>query len=432
MQQEFDALELVEDLACEFAPRVRAKKIQVTSFFEPNLPRKLVGDVHLIQSSMRSMALRALEELNSGAIVFEVLEDLAGSTSTVRFALTDPRAGLSEREIEDFRQKVLSTPDGAGTCAQAMAQLNAELKYDEKVIGRGTRMYFQLTLSPGSSSWVDFPLTQKMRATKFFLVANDPYPNRSIQRYCRHHGLQMEGAPTATESLTVLAKAATGRKFDILGVAPPIEDMSPYELLKEVRASDHLSQTPMVYIAEHQDEDERKRAFDAGFNAVLEKPFRKTALFECLANLVGTADTKSDPTVILIVDDNPVNQRVAMFQVRQLGYEGRCVGNGKEAFQAVESGEFAAVLMDLQMPVMDGIEATAKIRARERSSGRYTPIVALTANAELEDQAMVAGCDYFLVKPASKDDIATAFAKAFQRSKSNTAAEDQSKRGCLG
>jgi CheY-like chemotaxis protein len=219
----------------------------------------------------------------------------------------------------------------------------------------------------------------------------------------------MEGSPTASESLTVLGNAAICEPFDIIGIAPPIEDMSSIDLAKTIRSSDPLSGVKMFYVAEQNCSDEIDRAMAAGFDATIERPFRKDDLFMTLAGLVGMKTFKQACPVVLIVEDNAVNQKVETFIMRLLGFESLTVSNGKEALEALEQREFVAVLMDLQMPVMDGIEATRIIRQRERK--KHIPIIALTANSDWKEDAMNAGCDEFLVKPASKELIKLALGK---------------------
>lgn len=209
-----------------------------------------------------------------------------------------------------------------------------------------------------------------------------------------------------------LGRCADHAPFDILMAAPPIEDMLPTQIAKAIRGSD-LKRTKLLYVAPFEDAQDRIVHMKAGFDDVIAKPFSKRELFNVVQRLAGLCTmTISTVPTILIVEDNPVNAQVALFQVRKLGFQADIVTNGAEAVAAVAERNYAGVLMDMQMPVMDGIEATRRIRAYEQQSGdcKHIPIIALTTNPEFEREARAAGCNGFLTKPATIKDVGNALA----------------------
>lgn len=117
---------------------------------------------------------------------------------------------------------------------------------------------------------------------------------------------------------------------------------------------------------------------------------------------------------VLIVEDNPVNARVAFFQLRQLGFESEIVENGQQAIEALSARKYDLVLMDLQMPVMDGIAATSAIREGRAGENKDIPIIALTANDELKKECLEAGCNFLLTKPAAMDDLSKIIRECLQ------------------
>jgi CheY-like chemotaxis protein len=173
------------------------------------------------------------------------------------------------------------------------------------------------------------------------------------------------------------------------------------------------------------DPEERKRA---GIEAYLTKPVRQSALYDALATMMGTPDEEAESSRadgllltshksreakarshvrVLLAEDNTVNQRVAMQMLQRLGYLADLTVNGKEAVEALENVSYAAVLMDVQMPEMDGYEATAEIRRREKGTGHHTPIIAMTANALEGDRekALRAGMDDYVSKPVRAGEL---------------------------
>jgi two-component system, sensor histidine kinase and response regulator len=414
--ESFDLLELVETLAKQMAPMATDKGLQITAFLEPQLPRIWHGDRQSIAVILRLLLESSIKQTPSGATVVEVLEMLCSPHNRLKFAVTDSRTELDHEALTALKEQLLAHPVLEPTVEESLARLGTKLEIDDRVIGRATRFFFSARLEPANVSCIDLPMGEELQRTRFFIVANDPYPNRTIQRYCLHQGLHVEGAPTASEGLTALGLAALTDPFDILAVAPPIEDMNHLEVAAAIRASDHLAGTKLLYVAPSSITTDKERAElrDAGFDASLEKPFTKQELFGSLSQLVGLEKPARVKPVVLIVDDNPVNLKVAIFQTRQLGFEAVVAHNGMEAVDSIEHGTFFAVLMDLQMPVMDGIEATRRIRAREAKTGGHIPVIALTANEDMKQVAMAAGCDDFLVKPASKDQLNTALSRYVQ------------------
>ena len=172
-----------------------------------------------------------------------------------------------------------------------------------------------------------------------------------------------------------------------------------------------------------------KRLYQAGFDAYLTKPVRHTQLRECLSAVLGIqrdvkpehkhelvtkhsiAEDKRRKVRLLLAEDNPVNQKVALRIIEKLGYRADAVANGKEAIKALEMIPYDLVLMDVQMPEMDGIEATRVIRAGNNGvKNQAIPIIAMTAHALKEDRerCLAAGMDYYLTKPIRPQDLADA------------------------
>ncbi len=248
------------------------------------------------------------------------------------------------------------------------------------------------------------------------------------QGYLRVWGVETESVPGLAE-LVQRFVAATGAQnpYDLVLVAPPLRDASLYETMDALQGDGFT--LPMICCQPVARRDER-RALDYQGARVLVGPLRQSSLYHALvAELDGASPTRArradDVDVIeaaslsrgkgqrvLLAEDNTVNQRVAVHMLERLGYAVDVVGNGAEALAAAASGRYQLILMDCQMPEMDGFAAARAIRAAEAGSGRHLPIIAMTANALQGDRerCLAAGMDDYLSKPVDATQLAATLA----------------------
>jgi CheY-like chemotaxis protein len=226
-------------------------------------------------------------------------------------------------------------------------------------------------------------------------------------------------AETPKQALDVLAEAAARSvPYDVAVIDLGLPGVDALELARNIRSRPDIAKVRLVMLTRRHADSRNAR--DAGFDACLVKPVRQTMLYECLVNVMAGRphETVAMPVVsapvarapagmggdILVVEDNLINQQVALGILQIQGYRVTVANNGREALDAYAQGAFDLILMDCQMPEMDGFEATVQIRRREQSSGgRRVPIVALTANAMAQDreECLNAGMDDHLAKPFS-------------------------------
>ncbi len=412
MISNFKPLELVENLARDLAAEARQRQIQLVSFCAPEMPTTLVGNTQTVQSILHlltKIAMQSLVGMKDGAVIIEALLDKELEKDCVRFAVSDSRTQVTVAEARQLVAEIMQLKIEDGCVSSILKELDTKLEFDFELLGRSTRLYFTTPLERGKIQAAEAPITQYTAGLKLFLVANDPAPNRIIQHYCRFAGFDVDGAPTASETILELGRDA---KVDVLAVAPPIEDIQPIHLVKLIKSST-LDNIKILYISPWDDSTDRQAHRDAGFDGTIAKPFTRKELLDSIQQLAGhTPHKKAKAPLVLVAEDNPINAQIASFQLGKIGYDADLVSNGKEALDALESGEYVAVLMDIQMPVMDGIEATIQIRRRESLKEKsQIPVIALTANAEKREIAMAAGCNHFLTKPATISDLQSALDK---------------------
>lgn len=261
---------------------------------------------------------------------------------------------------------------------------------------------------------------------------DDNKTNREIL----HHqlegwGMTPDSAPAGAQALAMLRDAAPGARFDLAILDMHMPGMDGLQLACTIRshaALDSLRLIMLSSVLQEGDEEQRRRS---GIDCALTKPVKQSRLYDCILSTLGMAEKPStaaksegEPAPqaplsvldvrILLVEDNPVNQAVAVAMLEDLGCEVRTVDNGLDAIRALDEGRYAVVLMDCQMPVMDGFEATRRIRRRERDNqSGATPVIALTANAMKGDRerCLAAGMDDFLSKPFTQRQLREVLAR---------------------
>ena len=214
-----------------------------------------------------------------------------------------------------------------------------------------------------------------------------------------------------------------------------MDDLDPLAFAREVRRDTAIAGTSLVYVTANDLIDEGTMR-DAGINAYTAKPVGQRELFDSIAiamaheaiplprptpSLSSTQPTRivtldqRESIRVLLVEDNFLNMKLTMSQLQKLGYQADSVANGKEAVEALRASHYDVVLMDCQMPVMDGYQATLEIRRGEKESGRHHRIIAMTANALEGDRekCLAAGMDDYLAKPTRHDELERALARYF-------------------
>lgn len=266
------------------------------------------------------------------------------------------------------------------------------------------------------------------------LIVDDNQTNRKILTHqaasWKMIPVEADGGAKALELLR--AAARNGEPFDVALLDFRMPEMDGFELARAIKADAQISDVPLVLMPSFGSRGDGQAARDIGISAYLMKPVKQSQLFDCLATLLaessGTVEPPDAPdapvltelvtrcsltenkfagqTRILIAEDNAVNQKVAKRQIENLGYRADIAANGVEALAALEQISYDIVLMDCQMPEMDGYEATAEIRRRNKN-GKHTIIIAMTANAldGEREKCLAAGMDDYISKPINPEKL---------------------------
>jgi PAS domain S-box-containing protein len=431
---DFDLRRSVRDVLGSFAETAQAKNLELACLIHHDVPSGLRGDPGRLRQVLTNLVGNAVKFTETGEVVLRVnlAEGAISSHAIVRFEISDTGIGiapeLQPRLFQSFVQADGSTTrryGGTGlglAISKRLVGLMGGSIGVESQAGKGSTFWFTARFERQPGDVASAPGSVPRLAGRRVLVVDDNATNRQILRQqLSHWGLRVstvEDGPRALQALT--AAAASGAAFDLAVLDFKMPDMDGLSLARAIKADSKLSAVKLVLLTSFGQKGHGAEATRAGISGYLTKPVDEADLHDCLAEILGGAPAR--PTLvtrhslrenrpplaarILVAEDNEVNQKVAVRILEKLGYRVDVADNGREAVDAVARTRYDAVLMDGQMPDMDGFEATARIRERERG-GRRTPIVAMTASAMKGDRekCLAAGMDDYVAKPIGPETL---------------------------
>ena len=427
----FSVHECIESTLDLLAPKAASKGIDLLYEIADGVPAEVRGDVTRVRQILVNLVGNALKFTERGEV--EVTVRAQRDTRALIFSVRDTGIGIPSEAIgklfRSFSQVDSSTTrkyGGTGlglAISKRLAELMRGRMWVESTPGVGSTFFFSISpewITPGPRAYVaDTAATLR---GKHLLVVDDNEPNRRIlSTLARKWGLICTAVPSGPDALDLFRK---NQRFDIAILDMQMPDMDGFMLATELRRLPAGATLPLVLLSSiGRPEDAEVRHL---FAALLSKPAKPSQIFEVITRILGDhgapaiEDTLPLPAVIeqrpehlLLAEDNSVNQKVALHMLARLGYRADIAANGLEAISACKAIAYDIVLMDVQMPEMDGMEATRRIKADPAHKHRPW-IIALTANAMDGDaeQCREAGMDDYLSKPIKKEDLAAALTRA--------------------
>jgi len=431
---DFDLRSTVDETLRSLAPRAHAKGLELACQFDPTVPALLGGDPSRLRQILTNLIGNAVKFTETGEVVVRVERNaIDGERVDVRFTVSDTGIGIPLDKhaaiFDAFTQADASTTrrfGGTGlglTISARLAALMGGAIEVESNPGGGTQfrltLPFEIRTEPQAQ-----PLAheQKDLLGLDVLVVDDNATNRRIlEQTLTGWGMRptlVDGGLAAIAALD--AALAAGHPFALALIDFQMPDLDGFGLAERIAARPELAPTLIMMLSSVGHRGGANWFRDLGIASYLTKPVRQSDLLGAvLAVLAGTRPLPASPVVtkrvaaqrqslrVLIAEDNPVNRKLATALLKKRGHETVEVVNGREAVTAVNDSEFDLVLMDVQMPVMDGLEATGAIRKAEEKTGLHLPIIALTARAIKGDREafIAAGADGYLSKPINVTEL---------------------------
>jgi len=439
---DFEFRTTVEDVLASFAGQAERKGLELASLIHADVPRWVQGDPGRLRQVLRNLIGNAVKFTATGEVAVHVerVHDTP-ETVVVSLAVADTGIGIPLESqgslFTPFWQADSSTTRqyggtglGLAICKQIVELMGGSIGV-ESVPGDGTTFRMSLPLRKSIRPMATTSTPSVVLAAKRIFVVDDNATNRKIlENHCRNWGAQCGCAADGEDALILLRQAAERNEpYDVAFLDVQMPGIDGFELARMIRADGLLASTHLVLLTSIGMRGDAEKARQAGIEAYLIKPLRESQLYECLLMILAPRPSPvvTTPAVgrrvlvtrhslkeaskalgprILVAEDNQINQKVATRMLEKLGYYADIVTNGQQAMDAVLQRTYSLVFMDCQMPVMDGFEATVRIRTEE-GAARHTPIIAMTANAMTADRerCLAAGMDDYLAKPITLTDL---------------------------
>ena len=432
---DFEIRTTIDSVMDIFSDSARKKGLEIGCVVDAEIPRMVRGDPGRLRQVLLNLTSNALKFTEEGGVVVQIEMDSQTDDAVVlRCRVTDSGIGIPsetrDQLFQPFMQGESSTTRrfggtglGLAISKQLVQMMDGQIGVESEP-GCGSSFWFTARFARCESPALAIVPATNSGTSRVLLVDDNPTTRQIVALQLTAWGVPNDTADSTFAALAMLRDAAvSGQPFDLVISDLNMPGADGITLARFIQADPSFAQPRFVLMTASTPGFDAAKLSDLGVSACLRKPMKPQHLFQAVFQLrpaepVRPSQQPHGPTLstanakarILVVDDNAVNQKVAVRQLQKLGYAADSVGNGLEAVEALERISYDAVLMDCQMPEMDGYEATSEIRRREKIRGGHTPIIAATASASEadRDRCIAAGMDDFVTKPMREQELIAA------------------------
>jgi PAS domain S-box-containing protein len=436
---DFNLRDCLETSLKTLAIRADEKGLELLCEVAPELPELVRGDAGRLRQIIINLAGNAIKFTEKGEVVLKVqVEESDAQGLKLRFTVTDTGIGIPQEKLQaifdPFSQADTSTTrkyGGTGlglTISSRLVDMMGGRIWVESEVGGGSKFHFTARLGTAEAKVIAAeaiaPL-DVLRAAKVLVVDDNPTNRRILEGMLGRWEMKSSSAQNGVDALTKLSEAQeTGDPFTLVLMDMHMPSMDGFELIEEIRKRPGASAATIMMLTSAGHRGDAARCQELGVAAYLLKPIRQSELREAIGRVLGARERigvlplitryslqdAGEPMAslhILLAEDNPVNQLLARRLLEKRGHSVVVAESGQGALEALEKERFDLVFMDVQMPVMDGFEATAAIRKKEEPGRVHLPIVALTAHAMKGDRekCLAGGMDEYLTKPIRPQEL---------------------------
>jgi signal transduction histidine kinase/DNA-binding response OmpR family regulator len=432
---EFNLADLMANTLRPLAMRASMKGLEIAYRAESAVPEHIIGDAGRLRQVITNLVGNAIKFTGNGEIVVRVdVESQLDESILLHFTVRDTGIGIPPDKqkviFEAFTQAdstMTREYGGTGlglTISSRLVQMMDGKIWVESVLGEGSTFHFTARVGHTKAVIVESAPTQLVSLLNLaVLVVDDNSTNRRIlDAMLKHWLMRPEMAPNGVEGLAALERAAAaGRPFPLVLLDAQMPKMDGFALAEQIKQNSKLAAATVMMLTSAGQRGDAARCRELGITAYLIKPIRQSELLDSILAALGKSVGRDGPKVItrhtlwenrrklkiLLAEDNVVNQQLAVRLLEKRGHVVKVAANGNEALGLLTGSRFDLVLMDVQMPLMDGFQATAVIRKEEETTGKHLPIIAMTAHAMQGDRkrCLAAGMDGYVAKPIKADDL---------------------------
>src|SRR5690348_11798825 len=432
-KRDFNLRDTLEDTVRLLAPRAHQKELELGCHIQADLPDRVFGDPIRLRQIVINLVGNAIKFTDKGEVMLHVeRQGQSESTLDLHFFVSDTGIGIPEEKqqtiFEAFEQVDSSTTrkyGGTGlglSISAALVKLMGGTMWVESKVRQGSKFHFTVVLELKKSESEPLPKESQKLIDLPILVVDDNASNRRIlKEILTNWHMKPTLANSGAEALNALEKGNSTNSVALVLLDVHMPEMDGFAVAEQIRNRYKHQEIKVILLTSASRPSDVARCRKLEISGYLSKPIKQSELFDAIITAMAEDSQKPErcestsasiqPSErslrVLLAEDNPVNQTLAMRILEKLGHKVEVVNNGKEAVERAESEQFDLVLMDVQMPGMDGLEATTAIRAAEVHSGKHVPIVAMTAHAMKGDREMClsAGMDGYLSKPIRIDQL---------------------------
>lgn len=422
----FSLGERLGDTMKTLALRAHQKNLELAFRIAKDVPRVVIGDSHRIRQIIVNLVGNAIKFTEEGEVVLDVdLVETDGDEAKLHFVVSDTGIGISEKQqatiFQAFEQADTSMTRRFGGTGLGLAissrlvQLMGGNLWVESEHGKGSRFHFEICLPVGDESdQVAMVNPVHVRGSRALVIDDNETNRRILEEMTSNWGMLTTSAESANLGLQLIEAAFDeGEPFSIVITDASMPDVDGFQLVEKLRADSRFTNVPVLMLTSADRPGDIQRCQTLGIRRRMIKPVKQSELLQSIESTLGSwsqrqsdiadevVDDKLEPLEILLAEDSRTNQLLAVALLTKAGHSVDLVETGREAVEQTARKNYDVVLMDIQMPEMDGLEATRAIRKRESKTKQHIPIIAMTAHAMKgdEERCLSNGMDGYLSKP---------------------------------